>query len=130
MDAATTPAPITTENPSTTLIDLEATPEFAAFKEAQFADVRAYLDSNWRIKNAELVMMPPYTFPDRENRRAYASVATGRAFRDKDNKTIVNPATGQPMTYTIWRKIEPPTPPEEPAPEDAKPDIASASDAI
>ncbi|MEG3997847.1 hypothetical protein, partial [Microcoleus sp. SVA1B1] len=110
MDSATTPAPVTAEAAPTPPIDLEATPEFAAFKAAQLVDVATYLDSNWGIKNAELVMMPPYVFPDRENRKAYASVATGRAFRDADNKVIVNPATGQPMTYTVWRKIEPPAP--------------------
>lgn len=125
MDAATTPAPVTAETPP---IDLETTPEFAAFKEAQLADVRAYLDSNWGIKNAEVVMMPPYTFPDRENRKAYASVATGRAYRDKDNKIITNPATGQPMSYTIWRKVEPLIPPAEPAIEDTKPGIAPATE--
>lgn len=130
MDSATTPAPITAEATPTPPIDLETTPEFAAFKAAQLADVAAYLDSNWGIKNAEVVMMPPYVFPDRENRKAYASVATGRSFRDANNKIITNPATGQPMTYTIWRKVEPPTPPAEPTIEDTKPDITPAPDAV
>ena len=108
MDAAATPTPTTAETPP---IDLETTPEFAAFKAAQLAEVAAYLDSNWGIKDAEVVMMPPYTFPDRENRKAYSAIATGRSFRDKDNKIITNPATGKPMVYTVWRKIE--RPPEE-----------------
>ncbi|MEG4915745.1 hypothetical protein [Microcoleus sp. B7-D4] len=123
MDAATTPAPTTAETPP---IDLETTPEFAAFKAAQLADVAAYLDSNWRIKNAEVVMMPRFVFPDRENRRDYASVATGRIFRDADGKTAINPATGQEMIYTVWRKVERP---EQPVAEDAKPDIAPPTDA-
>ncbi len=123
MDAATTPTP-TAEAPA---IDLETTPEFQAFKATQIAEVVAYLDSNWGIKDAEVVLMPQYTFPDRENRRAYASVANGRAYRDADNKIITNPATGQQMIYSAWRKVEPPAP--APAPEDAKPDIAPATDA-
>ena len=123
MDAAATPTP-TAESPA---IDLETTPEFADFKTAQLAEVAAYLDSNWGIKNAEVVMMPQYTFPDRNNRRAYASVANGRAYRDADGKIITNPATGQQMVYTVWRKVEPPAP--APAPEDTKPDVAPATDA-
>lgn len=128
MDAATTPAP-TTEAPPTPAIDMETTPEFQAFKTATLAEVSAYLSDNWGIQNAEVVMVPELTFPDRQNRRAYASVASGKSFRDADNKVVINPANGQPMNYTVWRKVEPPAPAPEPAIEDTtKPDVAPATD--
>jgi len=130
MDAATTPNPTAIEAPPVPPIDLETTPEFAAFKTAKLAEVKAYLADNWKIKDAEVVMVPQFTFPDRENRKAYASISSGQSFRDEKGAIIINPATGQPMTYTVWRKVEPaaPTPVEEaPAIEDTKPDVNPAT---
>lgn len=126
MDASVTPAPTMTEAPPTPAIDMETTPEFQAFKANTLAEVAAYLNDNWGIKNAEVVMVPELTFPDRANRRAYASVASGKSFRDSEGKVVTNPATGQPMNYTVWRKVDRPTPTPEPAIEDTKPDVAPA----
>ena len=105
-------------------IDLETTPEFIAWQKATLQEVAEYLASNWNIQNAELVMVPMYTFPDKNNRRAYASVSSGKTFRDADNNIVTNPATNQPMSYAVWRKVEPP--PELPSVEDTQPDIEPA----
>src|SRR5687767_7813280 len=134
MDAATTPNPVAIPTvadptPPTPPIDLETTPEFQTWKQAKLNEVSAYLRDNWRMDVGveQSVMAPQFVFPDRENRRAYASVSAGQSFRGEDGAIAINPATGQSMTYTVWRKIQPPAQPlataTDPTIEDAKPDV-------
>ena len=100
--------PVTVETPS--VLDLETTEEFKTWKQAKLKETLDYLQNNWKmdITLDKLVMVPEFTFPDRENRKAYASVNSGQSFRDDKRAIVVNPATGIPMTYTIWRKVDPP----------------------
>jgi hypothetical protein len=100
------------ETPIDTPIDLEKTPEFEVWKKSKLEETAEYLINTWDIHNAELVMMPMYTFPDRNNRRAYGSVSSGQSFVDPDGKILVNPATKLPMSYAVWRKIPPSAEPE------------------
>lgn len=92
-------------------IDLEKTPEFEAWKSAKIQECLNYLRGNWGmdITTEQLVMKEMYTFVDPGNPRAHASVHSGCNYLDPVTGAIaINPATGQKMSYAIWRKIDPP----------------------
>lgn len=101
-----TPATVETSS----ALDLETTEEFKIWKQAKLKETLDYLRDNWKMDVTldKLVMVPEFTFPDRENRKGYASVNSGQSFRDDKRAIAINPATGIPMTYTVWRKVEPP----------------------
>jgi hypothetical protein len=131
-----------TAPPADPLIDFEAEPEFRrqfqVWKEAKIKEVLAYLHNNWNLKEVtieRLVMMPQFVFPDREKRNEYGQVAPGQSFADADGNVVPHPITGQPMVFTVWRRVDPPAAaiPEEGMEntvEDEKPEIEPAIAAV
>ena len=105
----------TAEQTNDPLIDFEATAEFRqqfqTWKTAKLKEVLAYLHNNWGLKEVtidRLVIMPQFQLPDRQNRNLYGQVAPGQAFADKDGNVVPHPTTGQPMLFTVWRRVDPP----------------------
>lgn len=95
-----------------TPIDLEKTPEFEIWKQAKLRECLDYLRGNWKmdITAEKLVMEKMYIFPDPDNRKAYASVDNFNYIDPVTGVVAINPATGQRVCYTVWRKIDPPAP--------------------
>jgi|SRR6476661_1967358 len=121
------------------LIDFEATPEFRnqfqKWKNAKLKEVLDYLHRNWGLTEVtidRLVMMPQYVLPDRKNRNLYGQVAPGQTFADAEGNVVPHPVTGQPIIFTVWRKVDPPIAAEEtegakePGIEGTKPEIELA----
>jgi len=95
------------------LIDFEATSEFReqfqVWKDAKLKEVLAYLHNNWNLKEVtidRLVMTPQFVFPDREKRNEYGQVAPGQTFVDANGNVVPHPVTGQPIIFTVWRKVD------------------------
>jgi len=109
--------PVAALSPTTdALITFEATPEFLAqfqaWKKAKMQEVLNYLHNNWGevgVTMDRLVMMPQFEFPDRKRRNEYGQVAPGQTFTDSKGKMVPHPITGQPLIFTVWRKVNTPT---------------------
>jgi hypothetical protein len=124
----------TTDLELSTLIDFEATPEFREqfllWRNAKLQEILAYLHDNWGLKEVtidRLVMMPQFVLPDRGKRNEYGQVAPGQTFADFDGNVVPHPVTGQPMIFTVWRRVDLPTAKieetEAPAAASAKPEV-------
>lgn len=133
--ASANAAPAVLNSPAvdaTEIIDslgFEVTPElreqFRTWKDAKLAEVLNYLHTNWDLTEVtldRLVMMPQFVFPDRKNRNLYGQVAPGAAFTNADGEVVPHPKTGEPILFTVWRRVDPPAPveavDETPEPED------------
>jgi hypothetical protein len=44
-------------------------------------------------------------FQTEKKRNEYGQVAPGQTFTDSEGKVVPHPVTGQPLIFTVWRKI-------------------------
>lgn len=98
------------EETQTAIIDLEETPEFQLWKASKLEECLRYLRLSFNLElPAEKLLFHPAQLGYPDPVRQLRSHARIWGYNYKiEGENVINPATGQLMSYVVWQILEPP----------------------